>query len=201
MAPRSRFCLLALVVVIVSFNQLSAQAYPTASRSVDMTVFGGITGIYTGLSDGNNRAATAGLDLNLPEIAMRFRPSLEVRATSPIDRGKTDNQRSLLAGPRVEFEFARIHPYADFLAGRGKMNFSRLYLDYNGRPVASQPRSNVFSSGAGLRVDLVRNLAAFGDVQFQHWDTNASLSGHLFAKPFTAGLVYRFTAFGRYPKR
>lgn len=199
-SPRLRLAVSSFILVASPSLYGQNQTAPTALRSVDMTLFGGITGIYTGLSHGENRAATAGMDLNLPSIA-RFRPSLEVRAIVPIDRGTVDNQKSLLAGPRVELYLGRIHPYADLLVGRGQLTFSKPYLDFNGRPVTSQPRSTVLSPGAGVRVDLIGNLSALGDLQFQRWDTPASLSGHLFAKPFTAGLVYRFTAFGRYPKR
>jgi|GEM_PF-5879667 len=50
-------------------NPIHAQASPTAVRDVDVTVFGGITHTYTGLSgNAGNGAVTAGIDLNLPAI-------------------------------------------------------------------------------------------------------------------------------------
>ena len=116
-----------------------------------------------------------------------------MRATAPYDLGLVDAQKSVLGGVRVEMRFSRAHFYADFLAGRGRLTFNRPYtLPDTGAQLRSQPDTDVFSPGVGVRFDLSRNLAAFGDVQIQHWDTPASLSGHLFSKPVTAGLVYRF---------
>jgi len=180
------FCL------IFCATTVHAQANATAVRDIDITVFGGITHTYTGLSNGSNAAVTGGVDLNLP-VTHGIRPSLEVRATSPYDTGKVDGQKDILGGLRLEGAFYRFHPYIDFLAGRGKINFVVPYTTYAGDRIFSQPPTAVLSPGIGFRFDLDNHLMAFGDVQFQHWNTPASLSGHLLAKPFTAGLVYRFT--------
>ena len=41
-------------------SRAAAQAYPTALRSTDITVFGGATAVYTGLSQGRNKSVTVG---------------------------------------------------------------------------------------------------------------------------------------------
>jgi hypothetical protein len=184
--------LLLLLCLICSATTIHAQADPTAVRDIDVTVFGGATHTYTGLSHGGNGAVTGGVDLNLPAIHT-IRPSLEVRATSPYDTGKVDGQKDILGGLRLEGAFYRFHPYFDFLGGSGKINFVVPYTTYSGGHISSQPPTTVLSPGIGFRFDLSNRFMAFGDVQFQHWNTPASLSGHLLAKPFTAGLVYRFT--------
>ena len=184
--------LLLFLCLICFTTTIHAQADPAAVRDIDVTVFGGITHTYTGLSNGSNAAVTGGVDLNLP-ITHGIRPSLEVRATSPYDSGKVDSQKDILGGLRLEGAFYRFHPYIDFLGGRGKLNFVVPYTTYSGGHIDSQPPTTVLSPGIGFRFDLATHFMAFGDVQFQHWNTPASLSGHLLAKPFTAGLVYRFT--------
>ncbi len=184
--------LLLVFCLICCTTAIHAQADPAAVRDIDVTVFGGITHAYTGLSNGGNTAVTGGVDLNLP-ITHGIRPSLEVRATSPYDTGKVDGQKDILGGLRLEGAFYRFHPYVDFLGGRGKINFVIPYTIYAGTRIYSQPLTTVLSPGIGFRFDLATHFMAFGDVQFQHWNTPASLSGHLLAKPFTTGLVYRFT--------
>ena len=172
----------------------SAQAVPPAIRKVDFSLFAGITDTQTGLSDGRNGGVTAGLDVNLPD-AFHLRPVLEVRANKPFNEGHVDFQKSVLGGLRVEAQlshFERLTPYVDFLAGSGKITFVQPYGLTSGQLLYSQPASIVLSPGLGLRVALTPQIAVFGDIQLQRFSTPASLSGHLFAKPLTAGLVYRF---------
>jgi hypothetical protein len=179
-----------LAMAGIATTAASAQASPTAVRRVDISAFVGGTGTFTGLNSGKNAGITAGIDLNLPR---RFgvRPSLEVRGTTPFDRGRVDSQKDVLAGVRAEFLSGRLHPYADFLIGRGEISYSG-YRTASGASIYGNSNSTVISPGVGARYNLVGNFSVFGDAQFQHWDTPVSPSGHLFAKPITAGLVYRF---------
>jgi hypothetical protein len=195
--PGVRFTFFAFTFLIASTAQ--AQADPAALRQAYFSAFGGVTSIYTGLSNGRNAAVTAGLDFNLPEI-FRVRPALEVRATDPFDRGTVDRQRSILGGFRLETRYGRLHPYVDLLGGRGQVTFNGPYTTFAGTAIFSQPPSNVISPGLGLRYDLAAHFSFLADAQFQRWSTPASLSGHLFAKPLTVGLSYRFT-YSRRPAR
>lgn len=179
-----------LLAALLSQGQILAQAAPAAQRQIDLTIFAGATRTYTGLSMGHNGSFTGGLDLNLPET-VRLRPSLEVRTTIPFSDGLVISQQSVLAGGRVEARFGAAHPYIDFLAGPGKIRFVRPYSTYSGQPIYSQPDTTVLSPGLGIRFDLSPRFSVFGDAQLQRWGTPASLSGHLFAKPFTAGIVFR----------
>jgi hypothetical protein len=178
---------------------IQAQGTPVATRQVDFSAFAGVTGIYTGLSQGRNAAVTVGIDLNLPEIA-HFRPALEVRATEPFDHGSVDAQRSLLAGLRVETRYGRLHPYVDFLAGGGQITFVHPYVRYDSTILTTEGPSTVLSPGAGLRYDLTPHFSLIADAQFQRWNTAASLSGHLFSKPLTLGLTYTFAPHQRHPR-
>ncbi len=169
----------------------SAQASPTATLRVDLSAFAGVTGTYTGLEDGKNAAITAGLNLGLRK---RFgvRPSVEVRGTLPFDKGNLNSERDVLGGLRTEFTFRHLYPYADFLVGRGDISYTGTFSPASEGLVYGRSSSTVYSPGGGIRYGLGRNLSVFGDVQLQHWATPVAASGHIYSKPFTAGLVYRF---------
>lgn len=178
---------------------VESQAAPSAERKIDLTAFGGLTGTYTGLSHGRNLGVTAGIDLNLPRISrtLPLRPAIEVRGTSPFIKGRVDSQKNILAGVRGEFEYGRVHPYVDVLFGRGRIDYFN-YLQFSGQTLNGYSTGPVFSPGLGVRLDLGANFFAMAEAQFQRWSTPASLSGHLFSKPLTAGVGYRFT-FSHHP--
>jgi hypothetical protein len=100
----------------------SSQA--TASRALQLSAFGAATGVYTGLEGGKNALITAGVDLELLPLH-GVRPAIEVRGSYPVDGGNISSERSLLAGPKLEFLTGhRLRPYGDFLFGRGQMNYT-----------------------------------------------------------------------------
>src|SRR5438270_5827067 len=53
------------------------QALPTATQPLQLSVFGGFGGVYTGLSGGKNLDVLAGADLGLPPIH-GIRPTIEL---------------------------------------------------------------------------------------------------------------------------
>jgi hypothetical protein len=170
------------------------QAMPTATRESSLSVFAGATGVYTGIEGGKNLGITAGADYSFWHFA-GFRMAAEVRGTYPIDEGHIDGQKSILAGVRIERSLGRLHPYGDFLIGRGG-------IDYINPPVIQisptagityiQTNSTVYSPGAGLEYDLTHHFAARVDAQLQHWDTPLNTSGTAWAKQGTLAVTYRF---------
>jgi len=171
-----------------------AQEAPAALRQIDFSAFGAFTSASTGLSGGHNTDVTAGFDLNLPSLSL-FRPGLEARATYPFEHDGIDRQHDIVAGPRLELNFTRLHPYADFLVGSGRINYGdsrQGYVTYGGVEITGYSNSTIYSPGIGASFDFSPHIAAFADLQMQHWDTPVSLSGHLLAKPFSIGLKYRF---------
>src|SRR3954454_25215696 len=118
-----------LLTIALSTGKATAQvALPTASRTLQLSAFGGFSGVYTGLAGGKNLSITAGGDLGfLPYRGMR--PSLEVRGTYPMNKGDIDPQKNILGGLKVDFLLShRIHPYGDILFGRGEMKYGSGYL-------------------------------------------------------------------------
>ncbi|HEY5381105.1 MAG TPA: outer membrane beta-barrel protein [Acidobacteriaceae bacterium] len=173
-----------------------AQATPTASRPLELSAFGGLTGTYTGLSGGRNLGITAGVDLGFRPF-FGFRPFLEGRGTYPIDGGQVDAQKSALAGLRVERPLARLSPRlnlsADILLGRGQINYQNGgYPSLSGDFLYVASTSSVISPGLGLDFRLTDHFSVLADAQFQHWDTPATASGSIWAKPLTLALRYRF---------
>src|SRR6266702_763190 len=183
---------LALVLATLCRTSIAdaQEALPTASRTLQLSAFGGVSGVFTGLSGGKNFSITAGGDLALPNYRA-VRPVVEVRGTYPTDRGLVDSQKSILAGLRVDFLLGHhIHPYGDFLFGRGQIDYRFGYLFRN--QVYLRTTTNVLSPGAGFDYDLTNHWGIKVDGQFQHWGEAPSPSGAIYSKVGTVGVVYRF---------
>ena len=194
------FALAAVLVTLLSAHLSRAQrALPTATRTLQLSAFGGVSGNYTGLSGGKNLDITAGADLGLPVWHM-FRPTIEVRGSYPVDKGTIDAQKSILAGAKAEFLVNhRLRPYGDFLFGRGQINYGNGYQ--YGNQVYLQTTTNVLSPGAGFDYDLSSHFSLRVDGQMQRWEAAPTPSGNIWAKVGTVALVYHFT-FGprNYPR-
>lgn len=156
---------------------------------MQLSVFGGVSGVFTGLAGGKNFSITAGADLALPNYRA-VRPVIEVRGTYPADGGQIDAQKSILGGLRVDFlQGRRIHPYGDFLIGRGQMNYHGYFF---GDQIFLLTTTNVFSPGAGFDYDLSDHWGIKVDGQFQHWGQAPTPSGSIYSRIGSAALVYRF---------
>jgi hypothetical protein len=172
------------------------EANPTATRTLQLSAFGGFSGVFTGLDSGKNLSITAGGDLGLP--SWRFlRPTIEVRGTYPVDDGQVDAQKDILGGLRVDVLLNhRIHPYADFLFGRGQMNYSsgKYCSGYCfGGYVYTLTTTYIDDGGVGFDYDLNQHLAIKIDGQVQRWGSAPTSSGSIYATAGTIGLVYHFT--------
>ena len=175
-----------------------AQSLPTASRGFVPSAFAGITGTYTGLLGGRNLGVTAGLDLGFKPF-FGLLPSIEVRGTYPVDNGSIAGEEHVEGGLRLQKRYGRLRPYADFLFGRGELNYQSGGIAV---PMQAfrylQTTSNVISPGLGVEVDASTHFAVLFDGQFQLWnvpfDPSGSTpnAGHLFSFPGTIGVVYRF---------
>jgi len=181
---------LAVFATLPLVHHAIAQSAPAATQQLQLSAFVGGTGTYTNLAGGKNLDITAGADLTVLHFRL-FRPAFEIRGTYPIDGGTISSQKSFLLGPKIEYPIGRLHPYADFLVGRGQINYLRggyifddnLYLSSN---------TLVLSPGVGLDYNFSHNLAVKADFQFQHWDTPAVASGSINPKAITLGATYTF---------
>jgi len=168
----------------------SAQAAPAGSQKLQLSAFVAATGTFTGLEGGKNLGITAGADLTFLGFR-RFRPAFEARGTYPIDKGQISSQKYFLLGPKVEYPLGKLHPYADFLIGRGQIDYHAPGFVF-GDTLFINSNTAVYSPGVGLDYNLTHNLAIKGDVQFQHWDTPVTASGTIHPTALTFGVVYNF---------
>jgi opacity protein-like surface antigen len=174
---------------VVSYRAL-AQSTPAATQQLQLSAFVAGTGTFTDLSGGKNLAITAGADITILHFRA-FRPAAEIRGTYPIYGGTISSQKNFLVGPKVEYPIGRLHPYADFLIGRGGIDYLRGgYIFGNTKYISSN--TVVYSPGVGLDYNLTHSLAIKADFQYQHWDTPAAPSGSISPKAITLGGVYVF---------
>ncbi len=182
---------LVLCATICSLAHIAtAQAVPAGTQNLQFSLFAGGTGTFTDLEGGKNLGITAGVDLTVLTFRL-FRPSLEIRGTYPIDGGHISSQKNFLLGPKVEYPIGRFHPYADFLIGRGEIDYHAPGFDVgNTRYISTN--TLVYSAGVGLDYNLTHSIAVKADAQFQHWDTPVTTSGVLYPTAITLGVLYNF---------
>jgi hypothetical protein len=191
--------LLAVLLATMGLGRAAEGQNPTAVQAMQLSAFGGVSGVYTGLGGGKNFSITAGVDLALQPFH-GVRPTIEVRGTYPTDRGLVDNQKSGLAGLRVDFLLGhRWHPYGDFLFGRGEMDYTPYGYPYSGplcgvsyECLFTLTTTNVYSPGAGFDYDMGEHWAIKVDAQLQRWGGTPTPSGDIYSKVGTVALVYRF---------
>lgn len=185
------FAKLALFAALASLTPAGlAQAVPTASQSLQLSAFGGLTGTYTGFEGGKNAGITLGADLTFLSVP-HVKPSFEVRGTAPIDGGHVDSQLNFLLGPKVEYRYGRLHPYGDFLFGRGQITYQQGGIVYNGLRYLKTP-SAIYSLGLGLDYEITPRWGAKVDFQYQHWNTPFPGFNPIHPKATTIGVTYRF---------
>ena len=168
----------------------SAQAAPAGSQKLQLSAFVAATGTFTGLEGGKNLGITAGADLTFLHFR-QFRPSFEARGTYPINEGHISSQKNFLLGPKVEYPLGKLHPYADFLIGRGQIDYHAPGFVF-GNTLYINSNTVVYSPGVGVDYNLTHNLALKADAQFQHWDTPVTASGTIHPTALTFGVVYNF---------
>jgi len=190
-------------------QQAHAQAQVSASQRLTLSAFGGVTGTFTGLysngayngSDtngpvqGTNVGITAGVDLRVSHFG-HYNPTLEIRGTYPFDKGTVASMKNGLGGLKIERPIGasgRVHPYVDFLFGRGEIDYqSGGYYTASNSLVYFYTDSNILSPGAGVDFDLTHHISFKLDAQYQQYKTPAVNSGAIWSLPVTAGVIYAF---------
>jgi hypothetical protein len=182
--------LLAVLPAVLSLPCVARAQHPTAIQKLQLSAFGGVSPVWTGLEGGKNISMTLGADLALPPV-YHVRPTVEFRGTYPLDKGTIASQKSIMGGLRVDFLLGhKIHPYGDFFFGRGEMNYGSGYFFHNYEYILTT--TYVYSPGAGFDYDLGRHFGVKVDGQYQRWGTAPTDSGHIWSTVGTAGVVYRF---------
>jgi hypothetical protein len=189
--------MLSLALLLAMLGWTGAAQAQTAVQKMQLSAFGGGSGVLTGLEGGKNFSLTAGVDLALPPVHSWLRPTVEIRGTYPLDHGTISSQKSILGGVRADVLLGhRIHPYGDFLFGRGESHYGMGYFFGNFEYILTT--NYVYSPGAGFDYDLNDHLALKVDGQFQRWSSAPTSSGVIYSKVGTVGVVYRFDFNGRH---
>ncbi len=182
---------LTLCILLFGTCFAAAQATPTAARALQVSAFGGLTGVYTGLNGGRNLSITAGGDLGIRSY-YRLYPFFEVRGTYPINKGQIAGAKNILVGIKVAKIYDRFTPYGDILVGLGQLNYKNLTPNPAGTFAYNYSSSTVFSPGAGLDFRIADKYSIKVDGQLQHYSVPVVPSGHIWTKAVTVGVVYRF---------
>lgn len=169
-----------------------AQANPTAEQPTRLSFFAGATGTHTGLYASRNAGITAGVDIEVYHF-FGFHPAIEIRGTYPVADGDSVALKNILGGIRLEKTYARrLHPYGDFLFGRGELDYQNGgLLDRTGSTFYLESLSSVWSPGGGIDLDLTRRFALKLDVQAQRYSSPITHSGSEWATAGTVGVTYR----------
>jgi opacity protein-like surface antigen len=186
-ASKSHKALISLcLLVALGAAPAHAQQEGSASKSAEISAFGGYTNINSDYGSRNN-GITLGADYTR-FFHFPVAPSLEVRANHTTGTGLTEE--SILFGLRLEpANFHRFHPYATVLYGGTKILFN-----VPPTPTYTYDQSSATSIGGGIDFDVTHNFRAKFDYQQQfedfgpngiHQDFTLTPAG------FTIGVVYR----------
>lgn len=183
------FFLLILTFAVASPIMSHGQALPTASKSAEISAFGGYLGARTDYGGFAKKGIAAGADFTIfPRFPVA--PSLEVRGQEAF--GPDVTEKSVMVGLRVQKDFRqKLHPYVDVLIGGGEIVYHiNPYPDYHA------DRTKAYSFGGGINIDVAKHFGMKFDIQQQNWNFGTSpafqSNGDYKLKPTTAmvGVTY-----------
>ena len=166
------------------------QASATASASIGLSTFAGVSGVFTGIQLAKNLSVTAGADITFHPRFGLF-PSAEVRGTYPVVTGSVGGERNILFGLNVSRHLNRLQPYGDLLGGLGEIKFNTPFPNTANTLVYSQVASPVVSPGGGMNYLVTDRFGVKADFQMQIYPNNPVTSGSIYSKSFTLGVTYR----------
>jgi hypothetical protein len=192
---------LLLAASLLSAGAAMAQAVPTATQAVQLSVFAAGAERVTGIAGAKNTDITAGLDISFLPVHGLV-PALELRGSYPVMQGNLVSEEDFLAGLRLGKRlgqgFGRVTPYGNLLVGRGQLDYLGLGLQVPGQNVFyTKSHSLIYSPGVGLDLDLTDRFALKLDAQFEHYSVPITTTGHAWAEVGAIGVVYRFDFNGR----
>jgi hypothetical protein len=184
--------LLILLPFTVLTSLAHAQALPTATQMLRLSVFGGATGMDIGLAGSRTLGATAGLDVGVGRF-FGLQPGIELRGTETTQGGVVSSEKEALIGATVGRTFGHIQPYADFLFGRGLLDFGHGgYINSAQGLIYTSTPGNVLSPGAGINLILTEHFSVKLDGQYQRIATPVTATHYIYTTPLTFGVIYNF---------
>jgi hypothetical protein len=153
----------AMILTSAGVARCGAQSLPTASKSAEISAFGGYLASSPDYGPFIPKGIGAGVDFTVfPRFPVA--PSLEFRVQDAF--GTDVTEKAFLVGLRVQKDLRqKYHPYADFLVGGGKIVFHPAPS-----PDYTADTSKAYSFGGGINIDLARHVALKLDYQRQAWN-------------------------------
>jgi hypothetical protein len=179
-----------LMLIGAPLDRCFPQSIPVATQQMQLSAFSATTPTSTGLGHGKNLTVTGGADIAFVGLR-RVRSVVEIRGTYPIAAGNVDRQKSFVAGPVIECAIGRFHPYADFLIGKGAINYLSVgYVFGNEKYISSS--TVVYSPGVGVDYSITHHVPLKADLQYQRWKVPVAVSGHINPTVMSLGGKYMF---------
>jgi hypothetical protein len=176
-------------IVFLSFRLL-AQSVPTATQRLQLSTFLIATETSSGFQGAKHFDITSGGDITWLTIR-NFNTGVEIRGAYPIHSGSVINQKSVLAGLKLEYPKSKFRPYADLLVGRGRISYlDGGYIAGNVKYIRSD--SAVLSTGIGCDLYFSHRFAMKVDIQHQSWDSPAAYSSRITPGVVSIGGTYNF---------
>ena len=176
-----------------------AQALPTATQPMQLSAFAGVTGEDVGLGGSQNKGATVGVDVGVRRF-FGVQPALEVRGTYASGGHIVADNKTAMIGVRAARTFGRIEPYADFLFGRGILDYGNGgFPNANYTLLYTHSAGNIYSPGGGFNLRVTEHFGAKIDGQYQRFATPVTAKKYIYVVPLTIGVVYNFD-FNRHAK-
>jgi hypothetical protein len=179
-----------LMAIGAPLGRCFPQGIPVATQQMQLSAFSAVTPTSTGLGQGQNLTVTAGADIAFVALR-RIRSMIEIRGTYPIAAGNVDKQKSFVSGPVIGYPVGRFRPYADFLIGKGAINYlGGGYIFGSQKYISSS--SVIYSPGVGLDCSMTHHFALKADLQYQRWRVPVAVSGHINSTFVSLGGTYMF---------
>ena len=177
------------LLMALACSAAAAQEIPTREQALSLQAFGLFSYVQPHYDPANNVGGTFGADLDFRPLYF-VRPSLEMRAT--FASGSNFSETTYDFGPRVELDFGRIKPYADFLIGSGAITFKQPII-YPTGPY-THDSSIIYSGAVGADYMVTRQIAIRGEAMLQSWNLGNSPSTAVIFHPrlYSIGVDYRF---------
>jgi len=180
-------CTLVIALVSIFLPLAHSQALPTQTLRIQLQAFALGDYTWTQFNGGRNTGITPGANLIFRPF-FGISPSVEVRATFPINSGTQLGLESGLGGLGLTTHFRRYHPYLNALVGIGKPKFVNTFNGYS--------NTNLLIYQFDLGTDINTPFPGFAiraEAATQHWNIANSYNNGIFT-PITVslGLRYRF---------
>lgn len=192
--PLSRFatlCTWAASALLASLlvsqpRPLAAQAITSASRSAEITVFGGYTHLQPDYGPTKDNGFTLGANYIFFPGYWPVAPAVEVRYMSVT--GSTDDEHAITGGlalrSRRAFLHQRLTPYIDALFGEGTIVYA-----HDPFPGYHQDAGTAFGYGAGVDYYIAHDVSLKVDYHYATWNFDKNFQ--LTPNGFTIGASYR----------